>query len=93
MAIQNATWRSHPFEVRRVYIARESFIGHGNSRFDMGSEYMLTSISYSHYDSCTVFAFKNLATSDAIAWWWGDEEPYSFCNERFSIANEQGNFG
>ncbi len=86
MALSGTTWRKHPFEIGRRYVAAQSFHGVPEFEFVAGRSYELVHIGHSHYDGCTVLTFKENETSQKISWWWADDEPESTCVERFQIA-------
>lgn len=87
MASSNSTWRIHPFENRHVYTARESFSGFPESEFIEGHDYVFEGVAYSHYDSCTVFTFRELGKDQPVCWWWSDDEPESLCQVRFNVCD------
>jgi len=89
MAYPNATWRNHPFTVGRAYAARESFPGFPDLEFVASIHYVLLHVSYSHYDSSTVFRFQAVGTGDQVSWWWHDDEPDELCLQRFEVFHDR----
>lgn len=53
--------------------------------FIEGHSYELLDVSYSHYDGCSVFAFRGDGQA-IIQWWWSDDEPDDLCAGRFDEA-------
>lgn len=89
MESTRTTWRSHPFRPGQVLLARVSFIGWPNNEFVAGHRYVFESATYSHYDSSTVFTFREHGTDRLLCWWWHDDEADSLCGQRFEgIGNE-----
>jgi hypothetical protein len=85
MSLAGKTWRRHPLVVGHRYSARASFQGRTGSMFIEGRSYELLDVTYSHYDGCTVFAFRGDGQAH-IQWWWPDDEPDDLCAVRFREA-------
>jgi hypothetical protein len=63
LSISGATWRKHPFEIGRTYVAAQSFhgcpfLGFSEPEFIAGRTYQLVHIGHSHYDRCPFGAAK-----------------------------------
>lgn len=85
MRLAGKTWRKHPLVIGHRYAARMSFQGVPGSMFIEGHSYELLDVSYSHYDGCSVFAFRGDGQA-IIQWWWSDDEPDDLCAGRFDEA-------
>jgi len=53
--------------------------------FIEGHSYDLLDVTYSHYDGCTVFTFRERGQTP-FQWWWPDNEPDDLCAVRFREA-------
>ena len=82
----NETWRQHPLEVGRAYLATRSFSGAPNSEFIVGTVYVLKSVDYSHYDSQTIFTFQQVGGNTNMQWWWHDNESDTHSFDWLSVA-------
>lgn len=61
MAINDSTWRAHPFEISKAYIALTDNPDFTQGYIFSGHTYELNSISHNHYDGASVFTFKCLS--------------------------------
>lgn len=86
MASNRSTWRAHPFQVGRTYIALQSFKSLQSQIFLAGRQYELAGISYSHYDGSTVLSFLDQENMLTTQWWWHDDEADALCEIRFRIC-------
>jgi hypothetical protein len=91
LSISGATWRQHPFESGRTYVAAQSFhgcpfLGFSEPEFIAGRAYQLVHIGHSHYDECTIFVFREREGTQNINWWWSDKESESECGLKFRIS-------
>ena len=85
MASSDSTWRTHPFKVGATYQALESFEGFPNSSFEVGKNYTLQGVGYSHYDSSTVFTFSG-EKNGSEQWWWHDDQSDELPSKRFRVV-------
>lgn len=85
MSLAGKTWRRHPLVLGHRYSARISFQGRPGSMFIEGHSYDLLDVTYSHYDGCTVFTFRERGQTP-FQWWWPDNEPDDLCAVRFREA-------
>jgi hypothetical protein len=83
MARAHSTLREHPFERGRTYTAKASFDGFPSCRFVVGQQYIFEDVGWSHYDSCSIFQFKEVGSSGELSWWLPDDHSISECLERF----------
>jgi hypothetical protein len=83
MATAHSTWRKHPFEKGRTYKATGSFDAFPSGRFVDGNHYVFVDVGYSHYDSCSIFQFKEVGSANELAWWWSDDQGVSECLDHF----------
>ena len=83
MAMNGATWRSHPFVVGERYIALTDNPDFTEGEVASGSQYQLDHIGHSHYDGASIFIFTCLATKEKVSWWWFDHAPDAACDEYF----------
>ncbi|MEO8923532.1 MAG: hypothetical protein ABI330_12035 [Caldimonas sp.] len=88
MAFAHATWRAHPFEKRRNYLAKKSFDAFLSGRFVAGRQYVFLDVGYSHYDACSVFQFKEVGSPIELSWWWSEDDDDSECLERFEQVGQ-----
>jgi hypothetical protein len=80
------TWREHPFEAGKTYVANQSFTGFPDSTFIAGGSYSFLSVGYSRYDSATAFTFRSESNGSLQHWFWYDNEPEQLCFERFRLG-------
>jgi len=88
MAMNGSTWREHPFEIGKIYIALTA-----NPDFTQGyiisdHKYELNYINHSHYDGASIFTFKCLSNNKLVSWWWFDNAPDNLCVENFKVCTQ-----
>jgi hypothetical protein len=85
MSTAHSTWREHPFEIERSYKAKKTFDGFASSSFVAGQTYIFVDVGWSHYNSCTIFVFNKVGSSNQLFWWLPDDDSITECLEHFEI--------
>ncbi|WP_025565961.1 hypothetical protein [Psychromonas sp. SP041] len=90
MAMNGSTWRDHPFEIGKAYIALADNPDFTKGYICSGHQYELINIGYSHYDGASVFTFKCLSTYELVSWWWFDNASDNSSIETFKpLSNKR----
>jgi len=76
------SWRKDVFKVDALYRTKREFVS-GPSVFSEGEILEFESDSYSHYDSSSVFQFRNKDTKELKGWWLSDDQPVEIWNDYF----------
>ena len=84
MAMYGSTWRQHPLIIGSRYVSNKEKPEFTEEEFIKGIAYELQSINHSHYDSASVFTFKNSETEELVSYWWFDNANDDLCYEYFT---------
>ena len=63
------------FQIGATYAARVNFTSGPTSQFIEGEKLVFQKNTYSPYDDCFVYEFKELSTGEIKNWWLADGKP------------------